>query len=276
MPWRHREPRHQQLWYWLCCPRTRLVKLKHLCMEPVSIYFFKFLILSYWICLRNIKICLHSLSFSPLILRWESLPPILQGPFMNFGCWGPGYARGQSIKSNSLDPIIQESFCFSTRRVKNRVHNLQSFTIPWYFFYHHIVGENRGGGGGGGGQGVRAGWGWGRVGMGVGQMCGGAGASKKIWILGGGTRKKIRKKGGGGWEEKIGRGQGVQTPLSSSTILLKENQEFLQWITTTANPLSRRDSWVVNRIVTEVNHCSAEYSIVLYVYWTTEFWELSF
>ena len=145
MPWRHREPRHQQLWYWLCCPRTRLVKLKHLCMEPVSIYFFKFLILSHWICLRNIKICLHSLSFSPLILRWESLPPILQGPFMNFGCWRPGYARGQSIKSNSLDPIIQESFCFSTRRVKNRVYNLQSFTIPWYFFYHHIVGENRGG-----------------------------------------------------------------------------------------------------------------------------------
>ena len=48
MPWWHREPRHQQLWFWLCCPRTRLVKViqvlfwdnKHMCMEPVSIFFF--------------------------------------------------------------------------------------------------------------------------------------------------------------------------------------------------------------------------------------------
>ena len=101
---------------------------------------------------------------------------------------------------------------------------------------------------------------------------GAGGGGQKIWIVGGGTRKKKDKRGrglegkewvgAGGWIP----GVGGPDPLSSPTILLKENQEFLQWITITANPLSSRDSWVVNRIVTEVNHCSAEYSIALYQY----------
>ena len=85
----------------------------------------------------------YTLPFSSLILRWESLSPILKGLFMNFGCWGPGYARDQSINSNRVDPIVQESFCFSTRRVKNRVHNLQSFTIPWYFFIIILLKEKK-------------------------------------------------------------------------------------------------------------------------------------
>ena len=143
-------------------------------------------------------------------------------------------------------------------------------------FYHHIVGEDRGDGGPGDKGGVGVGE-WRKIRRGSDMRGEGAGKKSEFWA--GVPEKNKGNKGAGVGRKKMGGGRGGggggggeylgvwgPYPLSSSTILLTENQEFLQWITTIANPLSPRDSWVVNRIVTEVYHCSAEYSIALYQY----------
>ena len=86
----------------------------------------------------------------------------------------------------------------------------------------------------------------------------GPGGAKKSEFWAGVPEKKGRGLGGKKWMGAGGWIAGVGGP-APLPILLKKNQ-------TAANPLSSRDSWVVNRIVTEVNHCSAEYSIALYQY----------
>ena len=107
-------------------------------------------------------------------------------------------------------------------------------------FYYHIVGEDRGTGG----------WGLRENGRGQMEEGGGGGGWSEFWA-GVPQKKKIRKKRGRGVGRKNGRGQVVEFPEGSRTAPHPHNS------------LSSRDSWVVNRIVTEVNHCSAALSVYM-------------